>query len=190
MKKTIKGGAMLAPVPPAIVTCGSVEKPNMLTVAWTGMLATVPPTTYISVRPERFSYHIIKESGEFVINLCTEKLVPVADFSGVRSGRDTDKFAVCGVHAEPSPNLSLCPSLSESPVNIQCKVRDMVHLGSHDMFIADIVGISVDESLWDKNGKIHLDKAGLAAYAHGEYFALGKKLGSFGYTVKKKKKKR
>ena len=182
-----KGGALLAPVPPVLVTCGSLEKPNIMTVGWTGILNTKPPKTYISVRPERYSHALIKESGEFVINLTTEKLVRQTDFCGVRSGKTVDKFKVCDLHAEPSANLS-CPSLVESPLSLECRVTDCISLGSHDMFMADIVGITVDESLIDADGKLHLDKCGLLAYAHGEYFGLGKKLGSFGYSVRKKKK--
>lgn len=182
-----KGGALLAPVPPVLVTCGSMEKPNVMTVGWTGILNTKPPKTYISVRPERYSHGIISESGEFVINLTTEKLVRATDFCGVRSGKTVDKFKMCNLHAQASANLA-CPSLAESPLSLECRVTDCIHLGSHDMFMADIVGITVDETLIDADGKLHLDKCGLLAYAHGEYFGLGKKLGSFGYSVRKKKK--
>lgn len=190
MKKVSwKGGALLAPVPCVMVTCGSVEKPNVMTVAWTGIINTQPPKTYISVRKSRFSYPLIAESREFVINLTTEALVKAADFCGVRSGRDVDKFAVCALTAEPSTTVS-APSLGESPVSIECRVTDIVELGSHDMFLADIVSVSVDESIVDSSGRLALEKAGLIAYSHGEYFTLGKKLGSFGYSVKKKKKKK
>ena len=186
-KITLKGSAMLSPLPPALVSVGSVKNPNVLTVAWTGILASTPPTTYISVRKERFSHHIIKESGEFVINLCTVDLVSTADFCGVKSGKDIDKFKKCNLTAESSFKLSECPTIAQSPLSIECKVREVVELGSHDMFIADIVAVDVDESIMDKKGKIHLEKAKLAAYAHGEYFSLGKRIGNFGYTVKKKK---
>lgn len=185
-KVNLKGSAMLSPVPPALVSVGTVENPNVLTVAWTGILASTPPTTYISVRKERYSHHIIKESGEFVINLCTVPLVAAADFCGVKSGKDTDKFAKCNLTAEKASALSSCPTIKESPLCLECKVKEIVELGSHDMFIADIVAVGVDESIMDKKGKIHLEKAGLAAYAHGEYFALGKRVGGFGYTVRKK----
>ena len=184
-----KGGALLAPVPPTMITCGTLDAPNVMTVAWTGILNTKPPKTYISVRPERFSHPMILRSGEFVINLTTEKLVKAADFCGVRSGRDLDKFAHCGLHPEASCRVA-APSLAESPLSLECKVTDRVSLGSHDMFVADIVCVTVDESLLTPEGKLCLDKCGLAAYAHGEYFALGKKLGSFGYSVRKKKKTR
>ena len=182
-----KGGALLAPVPPTLISCGTLDKPNVMTVAWTGILNTKPPKTYISVRPERFSHPLITQSGEFVINLTTEKLVKAADFCGVRSGRDHDKFALCNLHAEQSCKVS-APSIAESPLSLECRVTDRVSLGSHDMFIADILCVTVDESLITPEGKLCLDKCGLAAYAHGEYFALGKKLGSFGYSVRKKKK--
>ena len=177
----------MAPVPPTLISCGSMEKPNVMTVAWTGILNTKPPKTYISVRPERYSHPLITESGEFVINLTTEKLVKAADFCGVRSGRNYDKFALCDLHPQASSRVS-APSIEESPLSLECKVTDRVSLGSHDMFIADIMCVTVDESLITPEGKLCLDKAGLAAYAHGEYFALGKKLGSFGYSVRKKKK--
>ena len=177
----------MAPVPPVMVSCGSAEKPNIITVAWCGTLATQPATTYISVRPKRHSYNLIKESGEFVINLTTEELVRHADWCGVYTGAKVDKFARCGLTAELSSKLS-CPLIAESPLSIECRVKEIVPLGSHDMFIAEIVAIDIDEELIDQNGKLCLDKAGLVAFAHGEYFALGKKLGSFGYSVKKKKK--
>ena len=185
-----KGGTLLAPVPAVMVSCGSLEKPNVLTIAWTGILCTNPPKTYISVRPERFSYPLIKESGKFVINLTTEQLVRAADFCGVRSGRDIDKFAACGLTAVPALELDDTPMIAESPVSIECRVTDIVPLGTHDMFIADIVSVAVDPELVNEAGALRLDKAGLTDYSHGEYFALGKKLGSFGYSVKKKKKRR
>ena len=182
-----KGGALLAPLPPAIVTCGTVEKPNALTVGWTGILNTHPPKTYVSIRPSRHSYGLIKEAGEFVINLTTKDLVRAADFCGVRSGKDTDKFAVCGITAEESTEVS-APSLAESPLSLECKVTDIIPLGTHDMFMADIVAVTVKDELISQDGKLHLDKCGLVAYAHGEYYELGKKLGFFGFSVQKKKK--
>ena len=183
-----KGGALLAPLPPAIVTCGTVEKPNALTVGWTGILNTHPPKTYVSIRPSRYSYGMIKESGEFVINLPTKELVKTADFCGVRSGKDTDKFAVCGITAEASTEVN-APSLAESPLSLECKVTDVIPLGTHDMFMADIVAVTVKEELISADGKLCLDKSGLIAYAHGEYYELGKKLGFFGFSVQKKKKR-
>ncbi|MBR2459862.1 MAG: flavin reductase family protein [Clostridia bacterium] len=187
-KEKWKGGALLAPVPPALVSCGSIEKPNVLTVAWTGILNTHPPKTYISVRPSRHSYGLIKESGEFVINLTTAPLTRAADFCGVRSGRDTDKFAQCSLTPEPSTEVS-APSIAESPVSLECRVTDIIPLGTHDMFMADILAVTVDNSLISADGKLHLEKSGLVAYAHGEYFELGRKLGFFGFSVQKKKKR-
>ena len=184
-----KGGALLAPLPPAIVTCGTLDKPNALTVGWTGILNTHPPKTYVSIRPSRHSYNLIKESGEFVINLPTKDLVRAADFCGVRSGKDTDKFAVCGITSESSTEIS-APSLAESPLSLECRVTDVIPLGTHDMFMADIVAVTVKEELISEDGKLHLDKSGLIAYAHGEYYELGKKLGFFGFSVQKKKKRK
>lgn len=183
-----KGGALVAPLPPVLVSCGTMEKPNVLTVAWTGIVNTIPPKTYISLRPSRFSYELIKESREFVINLTTASLVKAADFCGVRSGRKIDKFDATGLTAEESTKVS-APMIAESPLSLECRVSDIIPLGSHDMFLADIVAINVDESLIDKNGKLHLDNCGLAAFAHGEYFELGKKIGTFGFSVRKKNKK-
>ena len=179
------GGAMLGPVPPALVSCGTMEKPNALTIGWTGILNTIPPKTYISVRPERYSYNLIKESGEFVINLPTEKIVKAVDYCGCRTGAKEDKLAKCGLTVTKGVKVD-APMVDQSPVNLECKVTDIVHLGSHDMFIADIVGVNVDESLLDEKGKLHLSKAGLCAYAHGEYFALGKQIGDFGFSVRRK----
>ncbi|MBQ9080376.1 MAG: flavin reductase family protein [Clostridia bacterium] len=181
-----KGGALLAPVPACMVSCGTEQKPNIITIAWTGIINTHPPKTYISVRPSRHSYPIIKESGEFVINLTTSALVRHADFCGVHTGAKVDKFARCGLHTESASEVS-CPLIAESPLALECRVTEIIPLGTHDMILADIVAIDVDESLVDEAGKLHLDRADLAAYAHGEYFALGKKLGSFGYSVRKKK---
>lgn len=182
------GGAMLAPVPPVLVTCGTPEHPNILTVAWTGICCTHPPMTYISVRPTRFSYDIIKESGEFAINLPTTALVRAVDFCGVRSGRNTDKIAKCGLHLLPAEHGS-APILAESPVSLSCRVTQILPLGSHDMFLAEIIGTAASERYVDSKGKLNLQQSGLLAYAHGEYFALGRKCGEFGYSVRKKKRR-
>ena len=186
-KQVWKPGTMVSPVPPVMVSCGSMEKPNILTIAWTGIVNTIPAMTYISVRPERHSYPLIKESGEFVINLTTRNLTWAADYCGVKSGADTDKFAACKLTPQPASQVST-PLIKESPVNIECRVEQVIPLGSHHMFLARIVAVNVDEVLVDANGKLHLDKGGLVAYSHGEYFALGEKLGSFGYSVRKKPK--
>ena len=187
-KITWKGGALVAPVPPAMVTCGEGERANIITIAWTGIINTHPPKTYISVRPSRHSYNLIKESGEFVINLTPSRLVRAADFCGIHTGRKVNKFERCGLHTEPASAVQ-CPLLAESPMSLECRVTEVIELGSHHMFLADIVAVNVDESLLDSEGKLHLDRGGLAAFAHGEYFELGKKIGTFGFSVKKKKRK-
>lgn len=185
-KQVWKGSALLAPLPPALVTCGTVEKPNILTIGWTGIINSQPPKTYISVRPERLSHSIISETREFVINIPTEALVRAVDFCGVRSGRDTDKFAECSLNAEKADKVS-APLLAESPVNLECRVFEIVPLGTHDMFLADIVAVNVDDSLLDGDGKLHLERCKPIAYSHGEYYKLGAKLGYFGYSVRRKK---
>lgn len=187
-KEQWKGSVITSPIPPTLVTCGSMDSSNVFTVAWTGIVNTQPPITYISVRPERYSYELIKSSGEFVINLPTEQLVRAVDYCGVKSGRNTDKFKDMALKIQPSSEVG-CPLLEQSPVNIECKVREIIELGTHHMFLADIVKLDVAKELIDSSGRLALEKAGLLAYAHGEYFALGKKLGSFGYSVRKKKKK-
>ena len=190
MKKTVwKGEALIAPVPPCMVSCGEGEKANIITVAWTGIINTVPPKTYISVRPTRHSYGLIKESGEFVINLTPASLVRAADGCGVYTGAKVDKFKRFGLTKEEASELG-CPLIAESPLSLECRVCDIIPLGSHDMFLADVVAVDVDESLIDEKGKLRLDKAGLAAFAHGDYFELGKKIGSFGFSVKKKNKRK
>ncbi len=188
-KQFWKGSTLLAPVPAALVTCGTLEEPNVLTIGWTGIVCTRPPMTYISVRPERYSHDIIKNSGEFVINLTTSSMCRETDLCGVKSGNDTDKFALCGFHAVPAKNVS-APLIEECPVSLECRVTESKLLGSHTMFLAEIVGIAADEKYIDSKGKLNLQQCGLMAYAHGEYFALGRKLGDFGYSVRKKKKHR
>lgn len=187
-KESWKGSVITSPLPPTLVTCGTLDWPNIFTVAWTGILNTHPPVTYISIRPERYSYEIIKQTGEFVINLTTEELVKAVDYCGVRSGRNTDKLNDMNLSVISGTTVS-APILEQSPINIECKVREIVKLGTHDMFIADITAVDVATELLDSNGRLALEKANLLAYSHGEYFALGKKLGSFGFSVKKKKKK-
>lgn len=180
-----KGGALLAPTPLSMVTCGTMEKPNVLTVAWTGIINTAPPKTYISVRPCRYSYPMIRESGEFVVNLTTAEMIRAADWCGVHTGAKVDKFARCNLHTEAASQVA-APLLSESPLALECRVTDMIPLGTHHMFLADIVAVDVDERLLDERGKLHLERAHLAAFAHGEYFELGKRLGAFGFSVWKK----
>ena len=188
-KKTLKGGALLSPLPPTMVSCGDMENSNIITIGWTGILNTVPPKTYISVRPTRHSYNIIKEKGEFVINLTPSRLVKEADFCGIYTGKKVNKFEKCKLTKVKGSAVD-CPMIEECPISIECKVTDIIPLGSHDMFMADIVAINVDEDLFDKEGKMHFEKAGLIAYAHGEYYELGKKIGRFGFSTDKKKKKK
>lgn len=180
-----KPSALMGPVPAALVTCGSLEHPLILTVAWTGIVCTQPPMTYISIRPERNSYPVIRDSGEFCINLTTRALSRAADYCGVKSGRDTDKFQRMSLTPAPASAVG-CPILSESPLTLECRVKERRGLGSHDMFLAEIVAVDVEDSLLDAAGKLHLERAGLLAYAHGDYFALGEKLGGFGWSVRKK----
>ena len=184
-KQIWKPGTLVAPIPPMLVSCGTMDAPNIITAAWCGNVNSVPAKAYISVRPERYSYDLIKESGEFVLNLPTEKLLKAADWCGVRSGRDYRKFDEMGLTAEPCSKVS-APQIGECPITLECKVCQIIPLGSHDMFLAEIVGVNVEEELLDEEGKLHLEKAGLASYIHGEYFAQGKKVGSFGYSVRKR----
>lgn len=183
-RKILNAGTLLAPLPAVMVSCGTMEKANVLTVAWTGIINTKPPMTYISVRPTRHSYGMIKESGEFVINLTTSKMVRETDFCGVKSGKDMDKIKKCGLHIEPASSVS-APIISESPLSLECRVTEIKSLGSHDMFFAEILAVDVDGRYIDSKGKINLNQAGLMAYSHGEYFSLGRKLGSFGYSAAK-----
>ena len=188
MKKTLNPGTMLAPVPAVMVSCGRPgEKPNIITIAWTGVINSDPPMTYVSVRKERYSHSIISEPKAFVINLKTEELAFATDWCGVKSGRDVDKFKEQNLTPAQSEQVA-CPAIAESPVNIECKVKDVIELGSHDMFIAEIVSISVDEEMIDEKGAVRMDKAGLIAYNHGHYFPLKKQeTGRFGYSVMKPK---
>ncbi len=187
-KQSWKPGNMLYPVPAVMVTCRRPgEKANIITLAWAGTICSDPAMVSISVRPERYSHDIIEETGEFVINLVSRSLVRSCDWCGVRSGRDYDKFKEMKLTEYVSEFMDI-PAINESPVNIYCKVRDINRLGSHDMFIAEVVGVTVDETYMDITGRFDLARADLITYSHGEYFALGDKLGKFGYSVKKKKK--
>ena len=187
-KQVWKASTLLSPLPAALVTCGTVEEPNVLTVAWTGIINSSPAMTYVSIRPERWSHHLIAESGEFVINVTTDELVRAADFCGVRSGKDTDKFAEMKLTALPASQVK-APLIAQSPVSLECKVTEVKHLGSHDMFIAEIVAVQVDDKYIQEDGKLDLRKAGIMFYSHGEYFAQCKKIGQMGYSVKKKRPK-
>lgn len=180
-----KPGTLLAPAPPALVTSGDGGRSNVFTAAWTGIVCSEPPMTYVSIRRERFSHGIISETREFVINLPCEAIARATDLCGVRSGRDGDKFALAGLTREPS-HLVAAPTIAECPVSLECRVREIIPLGSHDMFLADIVSVGVDPRFVDEKGALHMEKCGLLAYAHGAYFGLGKQLGTFGFSVRKK----
>ena len=186
-KQTWKPGNMIYPLPAVMVsTADKKGNSNILTVAWTGTVCTNPPMAYISVRPERYSYHMIKESGEFVINLTTKKLIRATDYCGVRSGRNVDKWKECRLTKSSAKSLKYAPVIEEAPVNIECKVKSIQELGSHHMFLAEVTAVQVDETYMDEKGKFDLNRTGLIAYSHGEYLDLGTKLGTFGYSVRKK----
>lgn len=185
-KEIWKPGNMLYPLPVVMVSVADKEgRNNIITVAWAGTVCTNPAMVSISVRPERYSYSIIKETGEFVINLTTKALTFATDYCGVKSGRDVDKFKEMNLTALPASQVK-APLIGESPVNIECKVRDVIALGSHDMFLADVVAVHADEKYMDENKKFHLEKAEPIVYSHGTYFECGKELGTFGYSVRKK----
>lgn len=189
MKVPFKPGTLIYPLPAVMVSCGdSPENYNIITVAWTGTVCSDPPMCYISVRPERHSYDIIKRTGEFVINLTTQNLAEATDWCGVRSGRDYNKFRQMHLTPEPA-QLVKAPLIAESPLNIECRVVDIRPLGSHDMFLSEVVAIDADEGFIDKGtGAFQLNHAQPLAYSHGKYYGLGEKLGSFGFSVKKKGK--
>lgn len=186
-KRNFKGSVVLNPVPVVLITSkGNNEKVNVFTVAWAGTICTKPPMLSISVRPERLSYEYIKESGEFVVNLPTASMTKAVDYCGVRSGRTVDKISEMNFTLEENDVIGV-PSIKQCPVNIQCKVREIIPLGTHDLILADVVGSTIDESIIDEKGKIHFEKGNLISYSHGEYYPLVKKsIGSFGYSVRKK----
>lgn len=185
-----KGGNMLYPVPAVLVSCSDGKgNSNMITIAWTGTVCTNPPMLYISVRPERYSYNMIKETGEFVVNLTTRELARATDYCGVKSGREVDKWKETGLTPVMAEKVNV-PLIAESPVNLECRVRKIEELGSHHMFIADVVGVDVNENLLDEKGRLDLAKANPIIYSHGEYYDLGKFLGTFGGSVKKKTRKK
>ena len=187
MKEYWKGGNMLYPLPAVLVTCGDINGvKNVFTVAWCGTCCTNPPMLYISVRKERYSYNIIKENMEFVVNLTTKDLVFETDYCGVKSGKDIDKFDKLKLEIFESKYVK-APSIEKSPVNIECKVKEIIPLGSHDMFLANVVGVTVDSSYLDSDNRFNLNKANPITYSHGQYFNLGEYLGKFGYSIKKKK---
>ncbi|HHV99556.1 MAG TPA: flavin reductase family protein [Clostridiaceae bacterium] len=188
MKQLWKASTMLNPVPAVMVTCVDSEgKPNIITVAWAGTVNSKPPMLSISVRKERYSYSLIKEKGQFAVNLTNEALAYATDFCGVKSGRDVDKFEVLKLNTEKASVIDV-PLIKESPINLECIVRQIIELGSHDMFIAEIVAVHVDEKLFGRNGKLDMNKAKLICYSHGEYWSLKQPLGYFGFSVTKRKK--
>ena len=185
-KQIWKPGNMLYPVPAVMVSCADREgRKNIITVAWTGTICSEPAMVSISVRPERYSYDMIRKTKEFVINLTTKDLTYATDWCGVKSGRDVDKFKEMKLTAAKGNQLLYAPIIVESPVNIECKVIETAELGSHTMFIAEVLDVMVSEKYMNESGKFELNKLGLVAYSHGEYFALGEKIGKFGYSVKK-----
>ncbi len=188
MKTEFKPGTMIYPLPAVMVTCGdNPENYNIITIAWTGTICSDPPMCYISVRPQRHSHELISRTGEFVINLTTTALARQTDWCGVKSGRDVNKFREMGLHPEQA-QIVKAPLIKESPLNIECKVFDVKRLGTHDMFMANVVAVNAEESLIDKStGAFQLNHAGPLAYSHGKYYALGEKLGGFGFSVKKRK---
>jgi len=185
-KQNWKPGNMLYPLPAVLVSCqGNDGKPNLITIGWVGTICSDPAMVSISVRPERYSYHMLKETGEFVINLTTEELLEATDYCGVASGRDVNKWEKMNLTPIPSEKVSV-PAVAESPINIECKVTEVKELGTHHMFIAEVVNVRADEKYMDEKGKFHLEHSKPIAYSHGTYFALGEELGKFGYSVRKK----
>ena len=190
MEKEIwKPGTLIYPVPAVMVSCGKLNgEKNIITIAWTGTINTNPPMTYISIRPERYSYNIIKKTNEFVINLVTEETAFACDYCGVRSGKDIDKFKEMKLTAQKA-NIISAPIISECPINIECKVKNIIELGSHSMFIAEVVSINASKKYIDSKGKFHFNKSKPICYSHGSYFSLGKEIGYFGYSVNKNNNK-
>lgn len=187
-KQTWKPGNMLYPVPAVLITVADKQgNPNIFTVAWAGTVCSDPAMVSISVRPSRYSYHMIEETGEFVVNLTTRDLAFATDYCGVKSGKDLDKFKELGLHTSPADKVG-APLLDESPVNMECRVTKVIPLGTHDMFLAEVVAVHADEKYMDEHGKFSLEKADPIAYSHGTYYTLGEKLGTFGYSVKKRQK--
>ena len=186
-RKGFAPGTLTAPLPPALVTVGEGETANVLTVAWTGILASTPPRTYVSIRPARHSYKILKEQGEFVIHLPSADMARAVDYAGIFTGAKVNKFEKCGFECVPSETVAP-PTIAGCPLALECRVTEVIPMGSHDVFMADILRITCHETLLDEKGKIHMERANLLAYAHGEYYTLGKRVGSFGFSAAKKKK--
>ena len=185
-KITWSAGTLLAPLPPALISSGTLKKPNVMTAAWTGIVCTNPVLTYVSIRPSRLSHEIISQDKEFVINVPNLALAKATDFCGVKSGRDIDKFKACYLTAAPCAKIK-APQIAEAPISLECKVKEIRPFGTHDMFLAEVLAVNVDDQYIDKTGALHLEKAGLLAYAHGFYYTLGRQLGKFGFSVEKAK---
>lgn len=188
-KVTWKPGTFLYPLPAVMVSCGDMDKSNIITVAWTGIINTDPAMVYISVRPSRYSYNMIKERGEFVINLTTKDLAYATDWCGVKTGEKVDKFKEMKLTKEKAKFVK-CPMIKESPVSVECKVKEIRELGSHHMFVAEVLAINADEKYIDEKGAFDISKCDLIAYSNGNYYALGKRIGRFGFSVQKNKKRR
>lgn len=186
-RKGFAPGTLTAPLPPALVTVGEGDGANVLTVAWTGILASTPPRTYVSIRPSRHSYGILKEKGEFVIHLPSAEQAKAVDYAGIFTGAKVNKFEKCGFETVASETVAP-PTIAGCPLALECRVTEVIPMGSHDVFMADILRITCHETLLDENGKIHMERANLLAYAHGEYYTLGKRVGTFGFSAAKKKK--
>ena len=185
-KQNWKPGNMLYPLPAVLVSCqGEEGDPNLITIGWVGTICSDPAMVSISIRPERYSHHMIKETGEFVINLTTEDLLEATDYCGVVSGRDVNKWEKMNLTPIPSEKVSV-PAIAESPINIECKVTEVKELGTHHMFIAEVVCVTVEDTHMDEAGKFLINELGLVMYSHGEYFSMGEKLGKFGYSIQKK----
>jgi len=185
-KITWRAGTLLAPLPPALISSGTIKKPNVMTAAWTGIIASDPVITYVSIRPSRYSHEIISQTKEFVINVPNLPLLKATDFCGVKSGRNTDKFKACDLTPERCDFIK-APQIKEAPISLECKVLSVQTYGTHDMFLAEVLAVHVDDQYVNDKGALNLQKANLIAYAHGFYFALGKKLSKFGFSVEKKK---
>lgn len=185
MKQVWKPGTLLYPLPAVLVSCGDSAHSNLMTAAWTGTVCTNPAMLYVSIRPERYSYGIIRERGEFTVNLTTAAMARATDYCGVKSGRDTDKWAGSGLHPVPGVGVA-CPAVEESPVSIECRLRQVIPLGSHDMFLAEVVDVLADGRYMDADGRFDLAKAGLMNYSHGHYYCQGRPLGHFGFSVRRK----
>ena len=188
-KQTWKSGTFIYPIPAVMVSCGTMEKSNIITVAWTGIINTNPAMVYISVRPNRYSYKMIKETGEFVINLTNKDLARQTDWCGCRSGEKYDKFKEMKLTKEKAKFVK-CPMIAESPVSVECKVKEIRELGSHHMFVAEVLAINANEKYIDEKGSFDISKCDLIAYSNGNYYNLGKKIGRFGFSVQKNKKRR